>query len=190
VLSAREIGALLAASDRDSFETTLFKTLLFSGLRSGEARGLEWQHVDLVAEKIRVRQQLQCDRIHPVKTPTSNRDVNLDPLLAGELLRYRNSAPADPSGFVFTFNGRPIRQQLLWWRVRRACERAGIAPSSVHDLRRTYGSILIAAGADVTYVQRQMGHASPHVTLRWYAGLWDEERNVNKVRAFLAERFA
>jgi integrase len=59
----------------------------------------------------------------------------------------------------------------------------------VHDLRHTYGSILIAAGADVTYVQTEMGHASPQVTLRAYAGLWDRQRNIDKVAAFLDEQF-
>ena len=64
-------------------------------------------------------------------------------------------------------------------------QKAGIAHTTVHDLRRTFGSILIAAGADVTYVQRQMGHSSPHVTLLHYAGLWDEQKNTDKVAAYL-----
>jgi integrase len=82
-----------------------------------------------------------------------------------------------------------MRQQLRWYRVAMAAKRAGIAHCCVHDLRHTYGSMLIAAGADVTYVQRQMGHSDPTVTLKRYAGLWDEELNARKVTAFLGDRF-
>lgn len=34
-----------------------------------------------------------------------------------------------------------------------------------HDLRHTFASLLIAQGADVVFVSRQMGHANPSITL-------------------------
>ena len=38
-----------------------------------------------------------------------------------------------------------------------------------HTLRRTYISIMLSAGADVPYVQAQVGHKDPKLTLRIYA---------------------
>ena len=35
--------------------------------------------------------------------------------------------------------------------------------------------MLIAAGADVVFVARQLGHANPAITLRVYAHLFDEQ---------------
>ena len=38
-----------------------------------------------------------------------------------------------------------------------------------HQLRHTYGSLLIAQGVDVVTVSKLMGHSSPAVTLKIYA---------------------
>jgi integrase len=42
----------------------------------------------------------------------------------------------------------------------------GLTP---HSLRRTFISLLLAVGEEVTYVMRQVGHADPKVTLAIYA---------------------
>src|SRR5688500_14746674 len=36
-------------------------------------------------------------------------------------------------------------------------------------MRHTYASLLLAAGAPITYVSAQLGHANPSTTLRYYA---------------------
>jgi integrase len=35
-----------------------------------------------------------------------------------------------------------------------------------HDLRDTFASLLIAGGADIVHVSRQLGHSDPAITLR------------------------
>ena len=40
-----------------------------------------------------------------------------------------------------------------------------------HDLRHTYASLLIEQGENIKYIQSQLGHASPIVTLTVYAHL-------------------
>ncbi len=37
-----------------------------------------------------------------------------------------------------------------------------------HDLRHTFASLLIAEGGNVVFVSRQLGHASPDITLKVY----------------------
>lgn len=39
----------------------------------------------------------------------------------------------------------------------------------MHDLRRTFCSLLLEAGATVPYVMDQAGHTDPQVTLRIYS---------------------
>ena len=39
----------------------------------------------------------------------------------------------------------------------------------LHGLRHRYASLLIAAGIDVVYVARQLGHSNPRITLTTYA---------------------
>jgi hypothetical protein len=50
-------------------------------------------------------------------------------------------------------------------------KRAGLRPMRFHDLRRTFGSLLIQAGASLAYVRDQMGHASIQVTADVYGHL-------------------
>ena len=49
--------------------------------------------------------------------------------------------------------------------------------------------MLIAAGADVVFVARQLGHANPAITLRVYAHLFDEQGQAKLVREALEARF-
>lgn len=45
--------------------------------------------------------------------------------------------------------------------------RAGVAPFGPHDLRRSFGTHLLAAGVDLSTVQKLMGHRNPKTTTRY-----------------------
>ncbi|WP_418276843.1 tyrosine-type recombinase/integrase [Isoptericola jiangsuensis] len=49
------------------------------------------------------------------------------------------------------------------------------APLTLHDLRHTAASLAIGGGANVKAVQRLLGHESPVLTLRTYAGLFEDD---------------
>jgi integrase len=46
---------------------------------------------------------------------------------------------------------------------------------TIHDLRHTYASLARAAGADLRYVQKTMGHSTPTVTANTYSDLYAGE---------------
>ena len=46
---------------------------------------------------------------------------------------------------------------------------------SFHALRHTHASALIKGGLDIVKVSRRLGHASPTITLRVYAHLFDQD---------------
>jgi integrase len=52
-----------------------------------------------------------------------------------------------------------------------ALKAADLPRIRVHDLRHTYASLLIEQGENVKYIQSQLGHSSPTVTLNVYAHL-------------------
>jgi integrase len=64
--------------------------------------------------------------------------------------------------------------------VARAVLRAGLADASgrpavtLHGLRHTCGSILLARGVPLIVVSRHLGHADPNVTAKVYAHLLDD----------------
>jgi integrase len=187
VLSERQVHALLQELPIGSWQRALYATCLYAGLRSGEARGLQRHDVDLAAERIRVRQQAVGRDFGPLKTASSERDVVIHEALAHELRTQitRTSDIENPLDLLFPHQGRIMQAQLARYHLKCAGARAGILSVTLHDLRRTYGSIMIAAGADITFVQNQLGHSSPHITLTHYAALWDQAKNAQRVDTYL-----
>jgi len=55
----------------------------------------------------------------------------------------------------------------VWKALDRLRRRAGVAPFTPHDLRRTYASQSLDAGIDLVTVQVAMGHADPRTTSRY-----------------------
>ena len=52
-----------------------------------------------------------------------------------------------------------------------ALAKAGLRRFRFHDLRHTFGSLLIQDGASLTYVKEQMGHSSIQITVDTYGHL-------------------
>jgi integrase len=73
----------------------LLATAVFTGLRLGELLGLTWADVDLNAEVVRVRRQLDRagERVPP-KTPNALREVELMPALARIFVRTASPGSA------------------------------------------------------------------------------------------------
>lgn len=81
-------------------------------------------------------------------------------------------APAE-SGLVFpSQTGTPIEMNNFYARVfKPLLKQAGLRPIRFHDLRHTFGSLLLQAGASLAYVRDQMGHASIQITADVYGHL-------------------
>jgi integrase len=55
--------------------------------------------------------------------------------------------------------------------MQPALEKAELRHFRFHDLRHTYGSLLIREGASLAYVKEQMGHSSIQITVDTYGHL-------------------
>ena len=58
-----------------------------------------------------------------------------------------------------------------------------------HDLRHTYAEHPGRARANVVFVSRQLGHASPDITLKVYAHLFDHAEHAKRTSDALEARF-
>jgi integrase len=77
------------------------------------------------------------------------------------------------------------------WRARqwkRAIGRSGLEPRGPYQMRHTYASLSLAAGADIYWVSRQMGHRDINITLKHHArfarGSAVDERNRRLLNEF------
>lgn len=176
-LSSDEIAKLLEAAKESpgsgwAWEgdrwSTLFSLLLFTGLRIGEALALTWDDIN---GSVRVKAELEGAR----KTESAEREVMLIPSLELRLKTWKLLSGGRDSDLVFP--GVTRRNAL---RALNACEkRAGIPDYTLHELRHTFASILIAQGETPVLVAHQMGHADPATTLKTYAHLFDAAENVS-----------
>jgi integrase len=79
---------------------------------------------------------------------------------------------ARAEALVFTsWDGSPYLPSTLTLQWRRAMKAAGLR-ATLHSLRHTHASTLIAAGLDVLTVSRRLGHGTPAITLNVYGHLF------------------
>ena len=189
VLNPEEIGRLLEAA-APRFRA-LLATAILSGLRQGELLGLHWRDVDFNNELIRVRTALDRKRRDvPPKTQRAVRDVILMPALADALRQHKTKTRfSQPDDYVFTTRtGTPHHAAHIGRRaLKPALEQAGLQHVRWHDLRHTFASLLIAGGANITFVSRQLGHTSSQITLGVYAHLLDREEQARRTREMLQD---
>jgi integrase len=73
-----------------------------------------------------------------------------------------------PDDYVFCSRlGRRLDPSALRHRYERARDAAGLEPLRFHDLRHTYGSLLVAGGIDLVSVKAAMGHSRITTTERY-----------------------
>lgn len=190
VLSAEEADRLLKAAKGDRLYP-LYLTALHTGMRLGELLGLRWQDVDLDEGVAWVRQTLEKPGLNPVFGTPKNRKARIVPLsrevvaalkslrIEQELERAHYAQDYQDYDLVFCQpNGRPIDgRSLSRWHWKKLREKAGL-PETVrfHDLRHTFVSRSLAAGANLRAVSDIVGHHDAGFTARRYAHSLHDDR--------------
>jgi integrase len=200
--SAEQIVAMIDAATeldakpeaRSAGRRALVATLIYAGLRIGEATALRWREVDLAMGRISVGDS---------KTETGIRLVDVLPALRDELTSHRHdAATARPDDLVFpTSSGSRrdkdnARERVIRPVVAAADEllaRRGHAPLpdgvTAHKLRHTFASILYVRGDDPAYVMSQLGHTDAGFTLRVYAhAMRRDEGDKERLKALVEGR--
>jgi len=62
---------------------------------------------------------------------------------------------------------RRMTDQAIYLALRKRAQQAKVKEFSPHDLRRTFASEMLDAGADIATVQKMMGRADPATTARY-----------------------
>jgi len=158
-LSAEEIGKIITAARADV--RPMLQLMIFTGLRKGEVRHLEWSDVDLKHRLLHVRPK----ETWGPKTESSSRTVPLcDP--AAEALQMaleRSEKRSVRSSLVFPGRKGPLND--VRESLNGACKRAGVPHIRVHGLRHTFGSQMAMAGADPFAIMKAMGHTDIKTTM-------------------------
>jgi integrase len=171
-----------------------------TGLRQGEAFGVEVEAVDFLRRTLEVRQQLvtmpgQAPYLAPPKTPASYRTIPLPQVVVDALAAHLAAFPVTPveitdatikpapkvrpAALIYTGPaGRPLRRTRFSDVWRRAAVAAELGDGvTFHDLRHYYASLLIRHGESVKVVQKRLGHKSAVETLDTYSHLWPDSED-------------
>lgn len=177
-MTSEELRLLLNAVQKDYPEHyTLFLLLARTGMRIGEALGLQWSDLDYAGRFICVKRSLVRGRISTLKNGKERRtDMSLQlagALRAHELESKKKGLALGLGGIpecVFTNEkGGQIDKDI--WRRRVFCkvlQRAGLRRVRIHDLRHTYATLRISKGDNIADVSNQLGHHSPKLTWDLY----------------------
>ncbi len=172
-LPAGEIGQLLQACaqpaesikiDPAGYRDAALVALLYAaGLRRSEAVGLDMKDYDPPTRGLTVRGgKGGKDRLTYLSFEAG--------LYLDEWLLVRGKEPGPLFCHVnkaHRLNMRRLSDQAVLWILKQRAKAAGLPSFSPHDMRRTFISDLLDAGADIATVQKLAGHASVSTTARY-----------------------
>jgi integrase len=158
-LSAEEIGKISAAARPDV--RPMLQFMIFTGLRKGEVRYLEWSDVDLQHRLVHVRPK----EIWSPKSESSARTLPLcdQAFEALQMAWVRSEKRKVESTLVFPGRKGPLND--VRESLNGACKRAGVPHIRVHGLRHTFGSQMAMAGADPFAIMKAMCHTDIKTTM-------------------------
>lgn len=169
-------------SFKNYFDTVLYKLLLATGLRIGEALALEWSDIDLQRATLEVNKTLNVKRTtNSPKTKTSERILDLDKktVLMLRLYQARQAQVGREIGINYTkvfatTLDRYTCTQNLTKRLKTHLTNASCPLLSFHAFRHTHASILLNAGLGYKEIQTRLGHSTLSMTMDTYSHLSKE----------------
>jgi integrase len=176
-LTPDQLRRLLLASDLDRTRWLgpLVRVDSRTGLRLGELLALEPGDIQAASSTLRVERTYHgAGQFGPVK---SRRPRFVDVTAATLVVLEARAALGQPWLFANPSGRNPLSPSRVERAVRRAVARAGLPSTcTVHSLRHTYASLLLAAGAPAQWVQRQLGHQSYQLTVDTYGSWFPAQR--------------
>jgi integrase len=163
----RQVESIFALTDNPW--RTFFILLTMTGLRAGEALGLQWGDIDFDHHCVHIRRSAWYGKTQSTKSVKSSAPITLPVPLATVLTEFRKEWKPNPEGFLFiTRNGRPpssnkvVEYQL--WPILDALE---IPRCGLHAFRHSVASFIVDAGYAPEVAQQQLRHSNARTTLNY-----------------------
>lgn len=147
-----------------------FTVRFFTGMRTSEINGLQWQYVDFARGQILIRETLVAGHREKTKTPESRREIAIAPVVEAAL-REQEKLSGGRSAYVFcSRNGEPLQHQnvtnRIWYPLLR---HLGLKKRRPYQTRHTAATLWLAAGESPEWIANQMGHTTTEMLFRTYS---------------------
>lgn len=151
-----ELNIFLAAS-KQYMTTTLYNVtsvIAYSGMRRGEALGLQWKDIDFERHTITIRRTRDNKGARSPKTKNSYRSIVIEADVIEELKTYRTWTKRkslefgikwDETNFVFISHrtAEGISDSAMHYALKRVQKKCGLHNVTVHGLRHTHATLLM-----------------------------------------------
>lgn len=164
-----EVGAILEALP--AAHRPLYTVAFFTGLRTSELLGLQWDGVNLERGQVQVKTTWVCGELDTPKTNGSERTVELSTPVVAALREQAALTKDSKSAFVFcAANGQPLSRHNLANRVWKPTLKAlGLRHRRPYQTRHTAATLWLAAGEAPEWIAKQMGHTSTKMLFTVYS---------------------
>jgi len=148
---------------------TFFIVLILTGLRAGEALGLQWSDIDFDHKCIHIRRSAWYGKAQSTKSKASTAPVTLPDVLASILRDYRLTWTANPEGWLFaTRNNRPpSSNKVVEYRLWPILDALDIPRCGLHAFRHSVASFIVDAGYSPEVAKQQLRHTDARTTLNY-----------------------
>lgn len=146
-----------------------YRVVYWAGLRVGEALGLQAGDFSAERHTIMIARELNhYGQICSPKTKSSVAPVDIPSALCDELAEYIRDRGIKPGDRLFTGSRTSYSRKLADY-----AEKAGIKGISLHGLRHSIASRMIAAGVNPLIVSKHLRHSSMGTTLSVYTHMFE-----------------
>src|SRR5690625_1472606 len=175
-LNQSDLTTILTAA-QDVLNITNYSMLLLlanTGMRKGEALGLQWQNIDLENNTIKIERTRDTDGARSPKTLNSYRMIHVDDITISQLKKYRSWCKRklltygkllNDDEFVFISYTRaiPVGNMTINKSLNKVIEKTGIKRITVHGLRHTHATILLNKKVSVATVAKRLGNTAAEI---------------------------
>jgi integrase len=169
----------------DSRDAEAVRVAAYAGLRLGEQVALRWRDVDFRGSVLTISRAISAGVEGPTKTGHVRRVPMADHAAAALRRLAERQDFTGPDDHVFcNAYGQRLDDSALRRRYKRARDTAGLRPLRWHDLRHSFGSLLVAGGEDLVSVKEAMGHSQLTTTSRYLHARPATERAASFTAAF------
>ena len=182
IITSEEMDIILKTANKE-LKRMVMQFAYYTGMRSSEICGLQWEDVDFDNKVIHINHNLITSSsrknytLDTPKTKGSKRDIFIDDMVISILKKQRISQKENQlkygelyikNDLVFTKeNGHFLSNHLLADWVTYISKKTDI-PFSMHSFRHTHATILLEAGVSAKDIQTRLGHSDISTTLNIY----------------------
>lgn len=159
---------LILENVREDFRS-YYTVRFFTGMRTGEIDGLQWDAVDFDRRQIAVKRALVNGEIEQTKNHSSYRIIDMNEM-AYQALKAQQAVTGE-GDFVFcTRIGTPLNHnnvtKRVWYPLLRYL---GLPKRTPYQTRHTAATLWLASGENPEWIARQMGHTTTEMLFRVYS---------------------